>query len=184
MGRITTQSINQICEFAKGNYDITRNNIDKYIDGDVEFYNGAGHKQFDDGTPVNKQTAKFIKFKTTTKTDDGEPLYGWFKKNKGAFEGITWGKEKNFKDARELSKATFIGRIRFKHVNAANKFLEDLAKKAMREPWNFKEQKSSFKNPILKSYIEYELSRLFYEHEELKKRAKNRLQQRQKQNSV
>ena len=174
MGFISPQSLKQICESVKGNYDITIDNIDNFIDGDVEFYNGAGHKQYDDGTPVNRQTAKFIKFKTTLKTEEGEPLYGWFKKKKkkGTFEGINWGEEEKFKDTRELNEATFIGRIRFKHIDAANKFLEDLAQKAMDEPWNFKEQISRFKNPILKSYIEYELGRLFYEHEKLNRENK------------
>lgn len=163
--------INPICwEKLKalcGN-DITESTIGKYITSSIEYYNGAGHTKFRDGTAVTSETGKFIKFNTSLSVN-GEALVGWFTKNKqGRFEGISWGTEIDFKAAQDLREQFYVGRMVFDSIEKCNIFLEELKGKIIPEPWEYKRKKDdTFKNPILKSYLQFELDRLFYEQDVL-----------------
>lgn len=163
--------IDQICwEKLKtiSGHDITESNIGDYITSDIEHYNGAGYTKFPDGTVVTSETGKFVKFNTSISVN-GEVLVGWFTKNKlGRFEGITWGTEADFKSAQDLREQFYVGRMVFDSIEECNLFLEELKKKTILEPWEYKRKKDhTFKNPILKSYLQFELDRLFYEQDSL-----------------
>ena len=163
--------IDQICWEKLKNicgHDITEGNIGEYITSDIEYYNGAGYTNFSDGTEVTSETGKFVKFNTSISVNS-EVLVGWFTKNKlGRFEGITWGTEADFKSAQDLRERFYVGRMIFDSIDNCNDFLEELKGKTIPEPWEYKRRKDDkFKYPILKSYLEFELDRLFYEHEDL-----------------
>lgn len=147
-------------------YEITENRIGDYITSRVQFYNGAGHTTFDDGTIVTLDTCKFIKFSTNISFKGGT-VVGWFTKNiRGRFEGISWGSEKDFKSAQKIREKFYVGRMVFDAIDDCNIFLENLKKKTIPEPWEYKRKKDEkIKYPILKSYLEFELDRLFYEQD-------------------
>jgi hypothetical protein len=149
---------------------VTESNIEDYITSNIEYYNGAGYTKFPDGTAVTAETGKFIKFNTSIRSS-GEMLVGWFTKDirSGRFEGISWGTEADFKSAQDLREQFYVGRMVFDSIEECNLFLEDLKDKIIPEPWEYKHKKdNTFKNPILKSYLQFELDRLFYEQDELK----------------
>lgn len=161
--------IDQICWEKLKNicgHDITEGNIGEYITSDIEYYNGAGYSKFSDGTEVTLETGKFVKFNTCISVN-GEVLVGWFTKNKlGRFEGISWGTENDFKAAQELREQFCVGRMVFNSIEECNLFLDDLKKKTIPEPWEYKRKKDDkYRNPILRSYLEFELDRLFYEQD-------------------
>lgn len=148
--------------------EITESNILEYITSDIEFYNGAGYPKFSDGTVVTSETGKFIKFSTCFSMN-GEVLIGWFTKDlQGRFEGISWGIEDDFRSALKLRKQFYVGRMVFNSIEECNIFFDKLKDKTIPEPWEYKIKKDdNYRYPILKSYLEYELDRLFYEHESL-----------------
>jgi hypothetical protein len=147
--------------------DITEVNIGEYINSKIEYYNGAGYTRFLDGTVVDSETGKFIKFKTSLAVN-GEVMVGWFTKVRGRYEGISWGTENDFKAAQDLREQFFVGRMAFDSIEKCNIFLEELKEKIIPEPWEYKRKKDgTFKNPILKSYLQFELDRLFYEQDVL-----------------
>lgn len=147
--------------------DITEVNIGEYINSKIEYYNGAGYTS-KDGIPTNEKTGKFVKFSTNINTDEGL-IVGWFTKNfKGRFEGISWGTEIDFKAAQDLREQFYVGRMVFDSIEKCNIFLEELKGKIIPEPWEYKRKKDdTFKNPLLKSYLQFELDRLFYEQDVL-----------------
>lgn len=148
--------------------DINEGNIGEYITSNIEYYNGAGYTKFSDGTAVTSETGKFIKFNTKISAK-GELLVGWFTKNiRGRFEGISWGTEIDFNSAQDLREQFYVGRMVFNSIEECNLFLDDLKKKTIPEPWEYKRKKDDkFRNPILKSYLEFELDRLFFEQDTL-----------------
>ncbi len=147
--------------------EISESSIGDYITSDIEYYNGAGYTKFPDGTVVTSETGKFVKFNTSLNVG-GEVLVGWFTKVRGRFEGISWGTEADFKSAQELREQFFVGRMVFDSIEKCNIFLEELKGKIIPEPWEYKRKKDdTFKNPILKSYLQFELDRLFYEQDVL-----------------
>lgn len=157
------ENLKSIC----GN-DITESNIGEFITSDIEYYNGAGHTKFPNGDTVTLDTGKFIKFSTGIPYEEGM-IVGWFTKNKrGKFEGISWGVEDDFKSAQKLREQFQVGRMVFDSIDDCNIFLDNLKKKTIPEPWEYKHKRDEkFQNPILKSYLEFELDRLFYEQETL-----------------
>ncbi len=142
---------------------------DYIISEEEEYYNGAGYKKFTNGDPVTQETAKFIRFSTSLKYN-GDNIFGWFTKGKREnFEGISWGTEKDFKTAQKLKEQFYVGRMVFDSIESCNNFMNELKTKTIDEPWEYERRKDDkFKNPILKSYLEFELDRLFYESEHLK----------------
>lgn len=146
--------------------EITESNIGEYITSDIEYYNGAGYTKFPDGTTVTAEIGKFIKFSTNISVN-GEALVGWFTKDiRGRFVGISWGTEMDFKAAQDLREQFYVGRMVFDSIEECNLFLDNLKGKVIREPWEYKRKKDDkFRNPILKSYLEFELDRLFYEQD-------------------
>lgn len=164
LGVISENSMENLCSTA----DCTINNIeDIFVVDSIEYLNGAGHNKFLDGTLVDEKNAKFIRFETTLKNHDGKILYGWFTKNiRNVFEGIDWGTEDSFKNSRKNREQFFVGRMAFDTIDVCNTFLEKLESKTIAEPWEYKNRKDpKFKYPILKSYLEFELDRLYYEQE-------------------
>lgn len=147
--------------------EITESSIGEYITSDIEHYNGAGYTKFPDGTVVTSETGKFIKFNTSL-TVNGKELVGWFTKVRGRFEGISWGTEIDFKAAQDLREQFYVGRMVFDNLEECNLFLDNLKGKIIPEPWEYKRKKDdTLKNPILKSYLQFELDRLFYEQDVL-----------------
>lgn len=147
---------------------------DIFVVNSIEYFNGAGYNKFSDETPVDERNAKFIRFKTTLEKPDGQILYGWFTKNiKNEFEGIDWGTEESFKYSRKKREQFFVGRMAFNTIEVCNSFLESLKNKVIEEPWEYKNRKDpKFKYPILKSYLEFELDRLYYEQEKYGRKGK------------
>lgn len=164
LGDINENSLANLCAIA----DCTINSIEEiFVVNSIEYFNGAGYNKFPDGTVVDEKNAKFIRFKTILKNHDGKILYGWFTKNvKNDFEGVDWGTEDSFKNSRKNREQFFVGRMAFNTIEACNIFLEKLESKTIEEPWEYKNRKDpKFKYPILKSYLEFELDRLYYEQE-------------------
>lgn len=172
-GTISQRSIGDLRTISQ-NEHITESNIFGYVISDVEYLNGAGYARFEDGTIVSRESGKFARFKTNLKTKSGTKVFIWFTKNaKGFYEGLNCGDENAFRQALSDRQSFFSGRMFFESVEACNIFLKELAKDSMSEPWEYRNRKdSSFDCPILKSYLEYELERLFYEYEELHKENK------------
>lgn len=169
-GTIHPNSITALKELTSNN-EISENDFKKYIiDESFVYINGAGHNKFPNGDEVNEANGKFVIFKTKLSTHGGKKILGWFTKNtKGKYEGIDWGTEEDFQTSRKNRELFFVGRMTFDSIEECNSFLEKLAKKTIEEPWNYKNKKDeNFKYPILKSYLQFELERLFWEHDELK----------------
>lgn len=148
---------------------ISENQFSDFITSELHYYNGAGHTKFPDGTEVAADSGKFIKFSTSLTNSKGDEVIGWFTKGlRGKYEGISWGTEKDFKTAQKLREQFYVGRMVFDSIEDCNVFLDNLRRKTIPEPWEYKRKKDEkFKNPILKSYLEFELDRLFYEQESL-----------------
>lgn len=169
-GKINSQSIEDLKKISQ-NEDIEEANIFNYIISDAEYLNGAGYANFPNGAPVSSETGKFIKFRTNLNTKSGTAIFIWFTKNsKGTYEGLNCGDEDIFKQSLSDRQRYFSGRMSFESIEECNNFYKELAKDSMSEPWEYKNRKdNNFDCPILKSYLEYELERLFYEYETLQK---------------
>lgn len=148
---------------------ITKDTIGEYINSDKEYYNGAGYTKFSDGSSVTYENGKFIKFATSLYNLKGEKLFGWFTKDaKGKYQGISWGTEDDFKKAQKYREQFFVGRMAFESIDECNIFLDKLKMSIIDEPWDYKHKvDKKYKYPILKSYLEFELDRLYYEQDEL-----------------
>lgn len=149
---------------------ISKDTIGDFIISDKEYYNGAGYRKFSDGSTVTHEKGKFIKFGTSLFNQAGESLFGWFTKDaKGKYQGISWGTEDDFKKALKNREQFFVGHMAFESIDECNNFLEKLKVSIIDEPWEYKHKvDKKYKYPILKSYLEFELDRLFYEQDELK----------------
>lgn len=148
---------------------LSERTIGDYITSELQYCNGGGYTKFSDDTPVTFETAKFIRFSTSLEYKN-KPIIGWFTKDKkgGIFEGISWGTESDFKTALKFKEQFYAGRLIFSSIDACNNFLDELKTKIIDEPWEYKHKKDErFRNPILKSYLQFELDRLFYEAEDL-----------------
>lgn len=150
----------------------SNNDLEDYGDYLVlpeEYYNGAGHKQFPDGTPVTKKTAKFAVVRTTLRNENDVPIIGWFTLNKKKWSGLDWGTEDDFEKAQDIRETTKLGRFLFKDMESLNKFVSEIYDRLIPEPWDYHSEEQSeasgLQHPILCSYIEHELDRLFYERE-------------------
>lgn len=149
------------------NHDITKANIASYIIGEEELLNGAGYSQ-KDGNPTSRKIAQFIRFKTSLMDKNGKAIYLWFTRTENGFTGIECGNEDDFKQAKNNQQRFNRGRLSFESKEQCNKFLAEVASLAMKEPWDFKIHRTNdVEYPILASYLEQELNRLFYEYEEL-----------------
>lgn len=167
IGRINPKCFERVKDLT--GQSLTTDNLDNFVVGELEYFNGAGHTKFPDGTKVNAKTGKFARFKLSLKTSAGDVMYGWFTKNiKGQYEGLNWGTDIEFRSMRKERERFFIGRMAFDSLETCNDFLKKLEEKTIKEPWEYKNRKDeTFIFPILKSYLEFELERLFYEHEML-----------------
>ncbi|MCQ2274484.1 MAG: DUF3825 domain-containing protein [Bacteroidales bacterium] len=169
---LSQYSINQASiDKFKATYNINFTHINEFIQprSGIEYCNGGGFTQFQDGTDVNYDTAKYILLKTKeTDPSTNETIYVWFTKNtRGKFEGIDFGSKNDFQTSLKNRQQFFVGRMGFENLNQCNEFLKRLEDKTMDEPWDYsKKNESGFVFPILKSYLEYEVERLFFESEE------------------
>ena len=148
---------------------VSESNISDFINSNIDYYNGAGYTQFNNGSDVNTETGKFVRFETTLKTKEGDIIVGWFTKDStGKFRGISWGTKEDFKEALKLRERCLVGHLVFQSVEECNDFLENLKNKTIPEPWEYKRKKEGlFRFPILKSYLQFELDRLYYEKDRL-----------------
>lgn len=171
LGYVDKSSWEKISNLSKK--DISIHNITEYLSEDPEYLNGAGFSKFPDGTSVTEDTAKYIFLRTELKTESGELIVGWYSKNtrikqKISFSGIAWGTEDEFKTSKDIAHSYRVGRMLFSDIEACKDFFDTLKSKTIPEPWAYKNIESSeFKYPILKSYLQFELDRLFYEQEVL-----------------
>ncbi len=165
-GNVRKQSLGQLNEMSGENITDIRN----VSYSNVTYYNGAGYTKYPDGTPVSKGTAKYIIFSTPYKNkDEHTQIVGWFTFNNGKMQGISWGTEEDFKKHLQLGSEfhSSIGRMKFADLRAVNAFLKQVADKCMPEVWAFKDKNGHIGLPILKSYLENELDRLYYEKDVL-----------------
>lgn len=170
-GKVNPETIQNLRSIS-ANKDV--DDIVEHIVGEIEYLNQAGYKEFPDGTTVNRETGKFIFFETNLKTQSGETICGWFsriptpkEKQKILYEGIFWGSYGSFKSLLSNRKKFKVGRMLFDSQDLCNEFFDELAGASMKEPWEYKNRKDeNFNKPILKSYLEHELNRLFYESEQ------------------
>lgn len=164
----------EILSQLSGISDISIKSINNYLIEEPKYLNGAGYPNFPDGTPVSVETGKFILLRTSLKQNDGSQIIGWFNRNtrdkqKPSYRGIVWGTVEDFENSKILSRYCLVGRMIFHDWEGCKDFFESLNKNIIPEPWAYKnKQESDFKYPILKSYLQFELDRLFYEDEELK----------------
>lgn len=171
-GKINSTSIEEFKRIAQ-NEEITEGNIMKYIIDKVEYRNGGGYAKFPDGKNVTKDNGKYAIFQTKLETTSKTKIIIWFTKIKNEFEGFNCGDEKTFKHWLNDTPKFYSGRMAFVSKEECNKFYNDLAKDIIKEPWSFKNKKDSdFDVPILKSYLECELDRLFFEYETVKEEKK------------
>lgn len=167
-GDVAPDSFNKLKEISAMNEDINNQNIDTFIDGKISLLNGAGYKTSASGEIVTESYAKFAMFSTKLSDVKGNKIFGWFTKNiRGKFEGIDWGSEEEFQECRKSRESFFVGRMKFDTKDDCVKFIDDLQKTTLGEPWAFGESNTG-DYPILKSYLEYELDRLYYESEILR----------------
>lgn len=158
--------------------DISIKSINNYLIEEPKYLNKAGYPNFPDGTPVSVETGKFILLRTSLKQNDGSQIIGWFNrdtrdKQKPTYRGIVWGTDEEFENSKVLSRNCQIGRMIFHDWEGCKDFFESLNKKIIPEPWAYKNKlEGDFKYPILKSYLQFELDRLFYEDEVLNQRGK------------
>ena len=137
-----------------------------------DYYNGAGHKQFPDGTLVTQKTAKFAVINTTLRNENDVPIIGWFTLKKKRWSGLDWGTKDDFEKAQDIRETIKLGRFIFKAMDALNKFVSEIHSVLIPEPWDYhRDEPSGRHHPILCSYIEHELDRLFYEREKGKEDA-------------
>lgn len=143
--------------------------IDQSIDENgVEYLNSAGYTSSPDGTPLDKDSAKYIRFKVPF-LKNGEQIIGWFTKNKYIFSGVNWGTIGDFEKRRIIDNRFNIGAMYFEQFWDGSEFLEDIAQNTIPESWKYKNKQSGINHPILKSYLENVLARLIKEHKEGRK---------------
>lgn len=135
---------------------ITSTEIDSLVDGVEPLnLNSYGCDNFH-GQPVEGKFAMYKLIKTGRKTASGEEIVGLFVKNRkyNSFQGVTWTTRRGLKLEIDLLSRPRVGDIVFANKDTFEKFLEDIAANAVNEPWSFAHRPSSYKCPILKSYLE------------------------------
>lgn len=144
----------------------------------AEYYNSNGYNQYREVingetvfTPVPEESAVFIRYETSLRKN-GEIIYGWFTKIGQNFEGIDWGTEEDFRAAisewKRIRPCFSMGRMTFKSREGCNTFLQQLNSDIIPEPWQYRDRSNeTILLPILKSYLENVLDRLYYEKEKM-----------------
>ncbi len=159
--------IDELKNIIEGNQPVDRATIDIAInENSVEYLNGAGYTKTPDGTPIDRDSAKYIRFKVPFLNKEGEQILGWFIKDKNIFNGVTWGTLNDFEKMRILDSRFNIGAMYFDLFWDGSEFLEDIAKNTIPESWKYKNKQSGINHPILKSYLENILNRLIKESQD------------------
>lgn len=154
--------------------DICQQKIDGIDDvleamsSDIVYLNGAGYSRFPDGTMVTREYGKFAKFETKL-LSNGTPVFGWFVKTApDKYNGIYWGTESDFEETIALQSRFHVGRLIFETIEKYKYFLKEFRKELLEESWEFNQPSAGkLDSPILKSYLEFELERLFFEKDNL-----------------
>ena len=141
--------------------------IDNSANKALEYYNAAGYPKSSDGIEVDETTAKYVRFETPYKTNEGEVIWGWFSKSKpdSNFNGVEWGTNEGFRHKIDKDRSFWIGKMYFEQFADGFDFLEDIAANTIPETWEYKRKSSPINHPILRSYIENVLERLIKEGE-------------------
>lgn len=159
--------IDELKNLIEGNQSVEKTTIDQAIDeNSVEYLNGAGYATAPDGKPIDRDSAKYIRFKVPFLNKDGEQIIGWFIKDKNIFNGVKWGTLNDFEKMRILDSRFNIGAMYFDLFWDGSEFLEDIAKNTIPESWKYKNKQSGINHPILKSYLENILNRLIKESQD------------------
>lgn len=176
LGYVQPESWEELSKLS-GVQDMSIKCINNYLIEEPKYLNWIGFPEFPDGTPVSAETGKYILLRTSLKKNDGSQIVGWFyrdtrerekQKQKPTYIGIAWGTDEEFDESKKLSRNCPVGRMIFKDWEGCKDFFESLKDKIIPEPWAYKNKPmSDFKYPILKSYLQFELDRLFYEAEKL-----------------
>lgn len=156
---------------------IKETDIDEYAEHTVKYYNGAGYDS-KDGNPTTRESGKFLYIDTPYKTHDGVVICGWAvsydsKNGKKGFKDLVWGTKAEFDKYLADNRITrntptfSIGRIFVNSEEEANQFLGELKDFIIEEDWTLGLRTSTFRYPILKTYIEHTLDRLIYEYDVL-----------------
>jgi hypothetical protein len=161
--------VEELNNIIDGDKQIEKRDIDQAIDNNgVEYLNGAGYMTSPEGKPINKDSAKYIRFKVPF-YKNGEQVIGWFVKDKTLFTGVTWGTISDFDKMRILDSRFNMGAMYFDLFWDGSEFLEDIAVNTIPESWKYKNKQSGINHPILKAYLENILNRLIKEDQEGRK---------------
>lgn len=150
--------IDELKKMVGDSQDVNKKNIDKGS-CKVEYFNSAGYSA-KNGVAVNKESAKYSRFKTDYVTAEGEMIYGCFVKSSQGFKGVEWVTEKQFKSWIKRNSFFNIGCMYFENFQDGPEFLKDIAENTIPETWRYKNNSSNINYPILKSYLEHVLERL------------------------
>lgn len=133
-----------------------------------EYYSKFGYTKSPDRTPLNRETANYIRFKLPYKNASGEDLYGWFSRpslNISLYKGVTWGTAVDFQNEIKSISRFIIGNMFFDVYEDGVDFLESIAMGTIPESWKYKNHHTKMPHPILKSYLENILLRLLKEEQ-------------------
>lgn len=136
--------------------DLTAQDIkERAENAEILYLNWNGYQVDGNGVDVKEEDAYFKAFDSGYTTPLGEPIYGWFEKNKekGTFSGVTWGTLKVLRAYRFLRSKPHMGDIYFDNKDAFEDFLEDIASHTIPESWDFNKKQSGIIHPILVSYL-------------------------------
>lgn len=159
--------VDELMNLVGGDMQIEKRDIDQAIDNNgVEYLNGAGYTTSPDGKPINKDSAKYIRFTVPFKNKNGEQIIGWFVKDKSLFTGVIWGTINDFDKMRIRDSRFNMGAMYFDLFWDGSEFLEDIAVNTIPESWKYKNKQSGINHPILKAYLENILNRLIKEDQD------------------
>lgn len=135
---------------------VSSTEIDALVDGATPInLNSYGCDNYH-GEPVQEKYAAYRLIGTGRKAASGDEIVALFVKNKkfNSYEGVTWTTRRAVRHEIELFSKPSIGDIVFDNRESFERFLEDIATKAVAEPWSFTHRPATCKYPILKSYLE------------------------------
>jgi hypothetical protein len=126
----------------------------------LSYVNSRGYDRFEE-KPVGEDKAVLCCVKTECYTSKGEKILGWFQKgNKNTWKWAGWIAESEYKSFVSERTKFRLGHLVFDSWKSGEDFLDEIAKKALPEPWDFNDET---KHSILRSYLENVYERLLHE---------------------